>query len=306
MLPSSHLLSIHVSERHDAYFAALVRRGDRLVFECLVEGCGCAFVSDASRRAHLTANHAYPKSFRFHRNPRPRRVPSQAPQSGTAAVGQASDSGPSVSGSTKGGVPPATGASLKPLPVDSNWSNRSAASDARQASCSDNAMEADSAAIGEAPAAQQQQRRRPKKQRNPATTPCFFHTRTEKGCVRGDKCPFVHGERLVAGGTGDSAAKSTDAGSLRRYRSHSEADSDFDATLAGGGGMDSDDDSLKPCTSITSSTKDAPSDAMALDASNNNENIENDLVDSITKLRLMPRQISFGRRGGSRSGFSKN
>jgi len=311
VLPSSHLLSIHVSERHDAYFAALARRGDRLVFECLVEGCGCTFVSDAARRAHLTVSHAYPKSFRFHRKPRPRKLQSQQPHTGATSASHAPDLRLPLSGSTKGVVPPAAAAPLIPLNAKSNWNNRSNPREECQDSCSRNDMEADSATSNEAPeapAAQQQQqqwRRRPKKQRNPATTPCFFHTRTEKGCVRGDKCPFVHGERLVAGDGGDFAAKTADVATLGRYRSHSDADSDVD-TGGGGDGMDSDDDMPVPNRSIAASSKGEPADAMTLDAADNNENLGNDLVDSVAKLRFMPRQISFGRRGGSHAGFSKS
>ncbi|WRX20440.1 hypothetical protein QQP08_014931 [Theobroma cacao] len=62
--PTSHLLSIHVSEAHDSFFQAKVARG-YAVYECLVEGCGLKFKSYKGRQQHLVDKHKFPTSFEF-------------------------------------------------------------------------------------------------------------------------------------------------------------------------------------------------------------------------------------------------
>ena len=42
VLPTPHLLDIHINEAHSSYFAALAARGER-VYECLLEECGARF-----------------------------------------------------------------------------------------------------------------------------------------------------------------------------------------------------------------------------------------------------------------------
>ncbi|GLT57188.1 hypothetical protein SLA2020_301760 [Shorea laevis] len=68
--PTSHLLSIHVSEVHDSFFQAKVARGYD-VYECLVEGCGLKFKSYKSRQQHLVDKHKFPTSFEFFKKARP-------------------------------------------------------------------------------------------------------------------------------------------------------------------------------------------------------------------------------------------
>ncbi|KAK9272960.1 hypothetical protein L1049_003340 [Liquidambar formosana] len=62
--PTSHLLSIHVSEAHDSFFQAKVARGFAM-YECLVEGCGLKFKSYKGRQQHLVDKHKFPASFEF-------------------------------------------------------------------------------------------------------------------------------------------------------------------------------------------------------------------------------------------------
>lgn len=57
-LPSEHLLSIHVAEAHDSFFAAQAARKHR-VYQCLVEGCRSMFASLQERTQHLTDTHRY-------------------------------------------------------------------------------------------------------------------------------------------------------------------------------------------------------------------------------------------------------
>ncbi len=56
-------LSLHVSERHDAFFELLSRR--KPMYECLVEGCKTVSESRSARQAHLLAKHKFPPSYRF-------------------------------------------------------------------------------------------------------------------------------------------------------------------------------------------------------------------------------------------------
>ncbi|XWS43999.1 hypothetical protein CRYUN_Cryun15aG0007600 [Craigia yunnanensis] len=68
--PTSHLLSIHVSEAHDSFFQARVARGYAM-YECLVEGCGLKFKSYKSRQQHLVDKHKFPTSFEFFKKAHP-------------------------------------------------------------------------------------------------------------------------------------------------------------------------------------------------------------------------------------------
>ncbi|KAG9446046.1 hypothetical protein H6P81_012174 [Aristolochia fimbriata] len=62
--PTSHLLSIHISEAHDSFFQAKVARGFAM-YECLVEGCGTKLKTYKSRQQHLIDKHKFPASFEF-------------------------------------------------------------------------------------------------------------------------------------------------------------------------------------------------------------------------------------------------
>mmetsp|Transcript_28492 Transcript_28492/g.73179 ORF Transcript_28492/g.73179 Transcript_28492/m.73179 type:complete len:162 (+) Transcript_28492:192-677(+) len=64
MLPTEHLLALHLEESHDSFFAAQVARGMK-VFQCLVEGCGRRFPCPHSRKQHLLGVHHFPKCFDF-------------------------------------------------------------------------------------------------------------------------------------------------------------------------------------------------------------------------------------------------
>ena len=59
---SARLLAIHVQERHDAFFAAKLARGDA-VLECLADGCAQRFSTRNARRRHLVEVHAFPDNF---------------------------------------------------------------------------------------------------------------------------------------------------------------------------------------------------------------------------------------------------
>ncbi|KAK9816355.1 hypothetical protein WJX74_000834 [Apatococcus lobatus] len=63
-LPSEHLLSIHVAEAHDSFFAAQAARKHK-VYQCLVEGCRSMFTSPQERTQHLTDTHRFPTGFGY-------------------------------------------------------------------------------------------------------------------------------------------------------------------------------------------------------------------------------------------------
>merc|ERR1719199_1923491 len=64
VMPTCRLLSLHVQEAHDSFFAEMAKREP--MYECLVEGCPKKFKGDFQRHWHLVHVHHYPKSFRFH------------------------------------------------------------------------------------------------------------------------------------------------------------------------------------------------------------------------------------------------
>mmetsp|Transcript_49836 Transcript_49836/g.63842 ORF Transcript_49836/g.63842 Transcript_49836/m.63842 type:complete len:325 (+) Transcript_49836:181-1155(+) len=65
IFPNVRLLELHVAEKHDAYFKAMVRKGNQNLYECLVDGCLERFISDQKRQDHLVSHHFYPTKFNF-------------------------------------------------------------------------------------------------------------------------------------------------------------------------------------------------------------------------------------------------
>ncbi len=66
VLATPYLLSLHVSEQHDSFFAS--QAAQRMpVFQCLVEGCNSRFCLAAQRHQHLTDFHQIPTDSGFDR-----------------------------------------------------------------------------------------------------------------------------------------------------------------------------------------------------------------------------------------------
>ncbi len=66
VLPTPYLLSVHISEQHDSFFAS--QAAQRMpVFQCLVEGCNNSFCSAVQRHQHLTDLHQIPAESGFDR-----------------------------------------------------------------------------------------------------------------------------------------------------------------------------------------------------------------------------------------------
>lgn len=66
VLPTPYLLSVHISEQHDSFFAsqAALRMP---VFQCLIEGCSTTFTSVGQRHQHLVDLHQIAPDFGFDR-----------------------------------------------------------------------------------------------------------------------------------------------------------------------------------------------------------------------------------------------
>ncbi|KAL7737808.1 hypothetical protein ACLKA6_006194 [Drosophila palustris] len=64
-LPTAHLLDLHITERHDLYFAASVERGDKPMYACYIEECESKFQGPSDRKDHCIAVHKFPANYRF-------------------------------------------------------------------------------------------------------------------------------------------------------------------------------------------------------------------------------------------------
>lgn len=66
MLPSAHLLDLHLTEQHDSFFAAqLAARRDRPWFACYLKECTSLSVTPDERKDHCIRAHSFPANFRF-------------------------------------------------------------------------------------------------------------------------------------------------------------------------------------------------------------------------------------------------
>jgi len=66
VLPTPHLLDMHVAEMHDSFFASQVAR-NLPVYVCLVEGCPQRFCTLEERKNHLEVDHRFPTQYNFDR-----------------------------------------------------------------------------------------------------------------------------------------------------------------------------------------------------------------------------------------------
>ncbi|XP_016989814.2 protein lethal(2)k10201 [Drosophila rhopaloa] len=84
MLPTAHLLDLHITEQHDFYFAASVDRGDKPMFSCFLEECTTKFHTPRQRKDHCIIVHKFPANYRFdqgNEKPKEKRHPKHKPNS---------------------------------------------------------------------------------------------------------------------------------------------------------------------------------------------------------------------------------
>lgn len=66
LLPTAHLLDLHIAEVHDSFFAAQAAR-KLPVFACLVESCTRKFSTVEQRKQHLVEFHKFPRGYNLER-----------------------------------------------------------------------------------------------------------------------------------------------------------------------------------------------------------------------------------------------
>ncbi|KAL3871803.1 hypothetical protein ACJMK2_039775 [Sinanodonta woodiana] len=71
IMPSAHLLEIHILETHDNMFGLLA--ASKNMYQCLLESCTERFPTASSRREHMKKVHKYPANFRFDRKKQDRK-----------------------------------------------------------------------------------------------------------------------------------------------------------------------------------------------------------------------------------------
>ncbi|CAG9559312.1 unnamed protein product [Danaus chrysippus] len=64
VLPSPHLLDLHVQEKHDSFFAVMALK--KPSYCCYIEDCKEKFQNADDRMDHCTKVHKLPKDFRYH------------------------------------------------------------------------------------------------------------------------------------------------------------------------------------------------------------------------------------------------
>ncbi|XP_026333096.1 protein lethal(2)k10201 isoform X2 [Hyposmocoma kahamanoa] len=68
VLPSPHLLDLHIQEKHDSFFAVMAAK--KPSFCCYIEECKDKFLNGDERLEHCVKVHKLPKDFRFGQKPK--------------------------------------------------------------------------------------------------------------------------------------------------------------------------------------------------------------------------------------------
>ncbi|XP_072934636.1 protein lethal(2)k10201 [Epargyreus clarus] len=68
VLPSPHLLDLHVQEAHDSFFAVMASR--KPSYCCYIQECTEKFINPEERLDHCVKIHKLPKDFRFETKPK--------------------------------------------------------------------------------------------------------------------------------------------------------------------------------------------------------------------------------------------
>ncbi|KAI5635668.1 hypothetical protein NE865_11574 [Phthorimaea operculella] len=68
VMPSPHLLDLHIQETHDSFFAVLAEK--KPSYCCIIEECKEKFMTIDERKEHCVKIHRLPKDFRFDYKPK--------------------------------------------------------------------------------------------------------------------------------------------------------------------------------------------------------------------------------------------
>ncbi|XP_045770991.1 zinc finger protein 511 isoform X2 [Maniola jurtina] len=68
VLPSPHLLDLHIQEQHDSFFAVMASK--KPSYSCYIEECKEKFMNTEERLNHCVKVHKLPKDFRFDSKPK--------------------------------------------------------------------------------------------------------------------------------------------------------------------------------------------------------------------------------------------
>ncbi|KAJ0172929.1 hypothetical protein K1T71_011105 [Dendrolimus kikuchii] len=71
VLPSPHLLDLHIQEKHDSFFAVMAER--KPSYCCYIEECKQKFQTPEERWEHCVRDHKLPKDFKFEQKPKARK-----------------------------------------------------------------------------------------------------------------------------------------------------------------------------------------------------------------------------------------
>lgn len=307
VFPTSRLLEIHAIERHDLYFRAMAKRGDRLIFECLVDGCNERYVSDKARKRHLVRDHKYPRSFHFHRKPliataksqRYRKPNKKAGGSISSSISTAAATVVQKAGGSTGMVEMNVDESAMPPQCAGGDGNFDMAPASGSMGGKRNGKENQSSEEKKLTLPRQ---RRKKKGRDPSCTKCFYFFKTDKGCVRGDRCPFLHTDGAAA----DAACMND---SFTRARRMSNDDDDDDGDDADGCMLDAKSYDLEVSHGGCGGSGSGRINSLQRDKEaqrQERDTAPDELADSLaTGLQFkVPSNVSFGRRGHGR-GFGR-
>ncbi|XP_013188362.2 protein lethal(2)k10201-like [Amyelois transitella] len=66
VMPSPHLLDLHIQETHDSFFAVMAEK--KPSYCCYIEECKEKFINAEERKSHCVKIHKLPKDFRFETN----------------------------------------------------------------------------------------------------------------------------------------------------------------------------------------------------------------------------------------------
>lgn len=159
VMPSNHLLELHLQEVHDSYFRTCLEK-QQASYTCLVESCGECCTTAEERLLHLRKDHGYPLWFRWSTLTQEERQVLKKKQVW-------------AHNHHKHSIPPKTLQDESKLQVD----------------------DTNTAKTRTRKRAEQRAKRREKQKQIRSTIPCRYYL-SKEGCWRGDSCMFLHGNEV--------------------------------------------------------------------------------------------------------------